>query len=613
MPEDADQAFTRYEGKAMGAVRTVMPRFMRYSGGFPKRIEGLTANNADVTRWLLADVEWPVYQEVAGELAAQMTDAVIDQAMHQMPPEWYAVDGAQMTKDLRQRRDGIVGYARKFDLHLADRIDVRGSDRADLAGVQHFDDGSLELTLSPLGGDGAAGAPYYRRRFAPGETKEIRLYLLGGGDRLVTSGPRKGGIRLRVLGGTGDDTLDDSKSGDADIQDSQGRNAFLRGPGTKVSESEWKNPAPEKDRPWLEPRNYGHWTVPMAQVYWEPNQAFMLGGGFTRTSWGFRKYPWANMQAFTLLYSTGYNNVRASYAGQWRLSDTKLLGSVKMQFSGIENRNFYGFGNETPDVPEKTLHMTETNEYSVFPALRYQASPAFELHVGAEAKVIQTKGGDSLVEQDQVYGSGTFGEAALRAGFEYDSRGRSVGMTELRGMAAPDATAAAMAPPVSGVRFLAEGFFVPKAWDATESFGGVEGSLSGYLGNQRLALATRVGGRTLWGTYPWFESASISGDVHDVRGYYNGRYRGDSSLYGNAELRWWIGKRKGGVLPLRWGLTTFCESGRVWYADESSKKWHTGYGLGLMLQLIGTPMALSGSMANGTEGIRFYVGGGYSF
>ena len=166
-------------------------------------------------------------------------------------------------------------------------------------------------------------------------------------------------------------------------------------------------------------------------------------------------------------------------------------------------------------------------------------------------------------------------------------------MTEMRGMAAPDATAAAMAAPVSGVRLLAETFFVPKGWDVTESFGGVDGSVSGYLGNQKLALATRVGGRTLWGAYPWFESASISGDVHDVRGYYDGRYRGDSSLYGNAELRWWIGKRKGAVLPVRWGLTTFCESGRVWYADESSKKWHTGYGLGLMLQLIGTPMALS--------------------
>ena len=328
LPEDADQAFTRYEGRAMGAVRSVVPRFMRYSGEYPKRMEGLTTNNYDVTRWLLADVEWPVFEEVARELAAQMTDAAIDEAMHQMPPEWYAIDGAQMTKDLRQRRDGIVAYARKFYLHLADRVDVRATDHADLADVSHFDDGSLQVTLSPLGANGAAGAPYYTRRFSPKETQEIRLYLLGGNDRVVASGPRRGGIHVRVLGGAGSDTVDDSQSGGLDVEDGRGDNVVRRGPGTKVSESEWKNPAPEKDRPWLEPRNYGHWTVPMAQVYWEPNQAFMLGGGVTRTSWGFRKYPWANMQAFTLLYSTGYNNVRASYGGQWRLSDTRHARSA---------------------------------------------------------------------------------------------------------------------------------------------------------------------------------------------------------------------------------------------------------------------------------------------
>ena len=73
----------------------------------------------------------------------------------------------------------------------------------------------------------------------------------------------------------------------------------------------------------------------------------MLGGGVSRTSWGFRKYPWANMQAFTVLYSTGYNNVRASYDGRWRVSATSVVGTVDLRFSGIENQNFYGFGNET--------------------------------------------------------------------------------------------------------------------------------------------------------------------------------------------------------------------------------------------------------------------------
>lgn len=232
---------------------------------------------------------------------------------------------------------------------------------------------------------------------------------------------------------------------------------------------------------------------------------------------------------------------------------------------------------------------------------------------------METKGGDSLVEQQQPYGVGKFGEAAARLGFEYDSRGRTVGMTEQRGMAAPDASAASAAQKVSGVRLRAEGFFVPKAWDVTENFGGVDASVSGYLGNEKLAFATRAGGRALWGAYPWFESASISGDSGgigsdgQVRGYYDGRYRGDSSLYGNAELRLWLGQRKRAVLPLRWGLAAFGESGRVFYAGEDSKRWHTGYGLGLTLQLLGTPMAVTGSMANGTEGIKFYVSGGYAF
>ena len=132
------------------------------------------------------------------------------------------------------RRDGIVAYARKFYLHLADRVDVRATDRADLATIQHFDDGSLQLMLSPLGADGAEGAAYYSRRFSPKETKEIRLYLLGGDDRVVASGPRRGGIHVYVLGDAGNDKVDDSQSGGLDVQDGQGV-TVARGPGRKLA------------------------------------------------------------------------------------------------------------------------------------------------------------------------------------------------------------------------------------------------------------------------------------------------------------------------------------------------------------------------------------------
>src|SRR4029077_2310882 len=151
-----------------------------------------------------------------------------------------------LAKDLKQRRDGLPAFARRFYLHLADRVDVRGSNQDELAQVRRLENGSLDLTISPLGANGSPGEPSYHRLFLPKETKEVRVFLFGGNDRLVTSGPKGGGITLRVLGGSGNDILDDSKSGGADLRDSDGSNTFARGPGTSVDEKPWTNPAPEE-------------------------------------------------------------------------------------------------------------------------------------------------------------------------------------------------------------------------------------------------------------------------------------------------------------------------------------------------------------------------------
>lgn len=610
VPEDADQAFTRYEGTVLAAGRAMIPRFMRYSGKYPGRMEGLTANNADVTRWFPAEVEWPVFEEEARALKAEMTDAVIDEAMHQMPAEWYAIDGPQMTKDLKQRRDALVEFARKFYLHLADRVDVRGTDRDDLATVQHFQDGSLDVTLAPANADGSAGASYFHRRFLPKETKEVRIYLFGGNDHLVTSGPRKGDITLRVLGGKGNDILDDSKSGGADLRDSEGNDTAVRGPGTSVDEHTWENPAPTSDTPWLEPRAYGHWTVPMIETYWEPTQAFMIGGGFSRTSWGFREYPWKNVQGASLIFSTGYKSFRGSYFGEFRLNESALTARIDLRASGIENLNFFGFGNETPKL-DKSEYQTRDGTFSAFPSLRYTPGGKFQLHVGAEVKDLKTKGdGQTLVEQEQPYGSGDFGEVKLRTGFEYDTRGRPAGF-----LSQPqDPGAGAAGPKVSGFRAVVEGFYAPKVWDVAKDFGGVNGSLSGYLGNKRVVLSVRGGGCKLWGPYPYFESSSIGGS-DNVRGWVGGRFRGDSSLYGNAELRFWLGHRKRQLLPAQWGLLAFYDVGRVWLEGESSNTWHTGYGGGILAHVLGLPgLAVRGTVASSPEGgVRVYIGSGYSF
>ena len=610
VPEDADQAFTRYEGFAVRMAAGMIPRFMVYSGDYPGRMEGLTANNEDVSRWFPAEAEWPVYKEVAEELKAQMTDAAIDQAVHAMPAEWYAIDGATLTKQLKQRRDHVVEFARRFYLWGADRVEVRGTDRDDLATVVHGDDGSLDVTLAWRNADGSASAPYYHRHFLPKETKEVRVYLYGGNDHLVTSGPKKGDISLRVLGGKGNDVLDDSKSGEADLRDSEGNNTFEKGPGTSVDKKAWKNPAFEADRPWLEPRAYGHWTVPSELVYYDPTRELMVGGGFSRTSWGFRDYPWKNMQGAQVMFSSAYLNVRVKYFGEFRLAESPWTFRLDAKASGIENLNFFGFGNETPNLTNKDEYLTQKRLLAAFPSVRYTPNTKFQLHTGVEVIHTEDTGdGTTVEEQEKPYGSGNFGEVKVRGGIEFDSRGRPGSF-----LAQPQDPGSAPAVQVTGVRLVADGFYVPKAWDATADFGGASGAICGYIGNKRLVLSVRGGGAKVWGAYPYFESASIGGG-DNVRGYYDSRFRGDSSLYGNAELRFILGHPGHQALPLDWGLVAFYDVGRVWLKGEDSNTWHSGYGGGIVAQVMGLPgAAFRATAATTTEGgVKIYLGAGFSF
>ena len=115
----------------------------------------------------------------------------------------------------------------------------------------------------------------------------------------------------------------------------------------------------------------------------------------------------------------------------------------------------------------------------------------------------------------------------------------------------------------------------PKAWDVEETFGSVEGSLAGYWGaTRRLTLAARVGGKQIWGRYPWHESAFLGGS-DNVRGLRPQPLRRRHVLFANVEARFGLGAT-GIILPARWGLLALADTGRVWLDGEESDKWRTG-------------------------------------
>jgi hypothetical protein len=605
LPEDRDQAFSKFGGLLLALARGTHPKFMDWKDEY-ENFEGWMTQGGEVDRWLLSGVERTVFEATAAELTSRLTDAVIEDAVGRLPPEWFAIGGPDLIAALKRRRAGLVEAAKEYYSRLSRKVDVHGTDGDDLTRVTRHEDGRLDVEMSIEG----AGRARFRRAFHPRETQEVRLYLYGGADRVVTTGAAEGPITLRVVGGASRDTVDDSKAGGTRFYDSEGA-GVVKGPGTRLDTRPWeRRPAKPEETHWLEWRDWGSRTVPQYKLWWEPDPGVLLAAGFTHTAWGFRKHPYSSLQNVQAQYSVGRNDFKLNYDGEFRRENSRLYFVVDAQASQLENLNFFGFGNEASNVPPEGQGESyfdvdsDTLTLTVWP--RWAVSRVFEAYVGAEAKWTHTPGDQSgFIASQPPYGIGDFGEVGVRGGFDLDTRGHRLAGTLGTQFRSEDK------PAVSGVRLKGEAFYYPEAWDATSAFGGVDGQLRGYLVGTRAMLAARVGGRRVWGEYPWFEAAFVGGS-RNLRGYRKNRFAGDGSIYGSLEARVWLFRGRL-IAPGRWGVFGLVDAGRVYLDGASPGGWHPSYGGGVFFQMLTLNSVFHAAAAHGDEGTRFYVDYGFSF
>jgi hypothetical protein len=605
LPEDADFAFIHRDGLMMSVLRRQVPQFLMFSDKYPRRLDGALNHGAEMDRWVLADLTERDFREVAGEVQSRLTDQVLESALRRMPPEWYAIDGASTLAALKARRSGLVDYLLRVYRYHARNVDIHATDRDERVRVSRGTDGSVDVSIAL-----SDGSPYYHRRFLAAETGEVRLFLHGGDDRVERTGPAGGPIKVRVIAAGGTDRVDDSKSGGTDVWRDAGDVEVDRGPGTGVRDEPWRNPAPVKDAPWIEPRSWGHWSQGQPAFGYAPDVLIYLGYGVSRTAFGFRTLPNKSEQTIQGAVATGDMTGQVSYAGIFRRPGTGLGYGLQAYASGLKSFNYFGPGNETPHVKDRNVYKTRENVVFFSPALRYEAGRRWEVSVGPEVRYSETPTDTSTIVGSQApLGVGHFGQFAFRAGLSFDSREKPYAVVN------PDVTNPSASfggsRRVNGVRLETTSFVVPGAWDAPDTYGGIDGFVTGYLGGERSQLALRVGGRKLWGAYPWFDAAYIGGANN--RGYSSHRFAGDASLYGNASLNTWFATIDNRVIPLRLGFVALGDVGRVWLAGESSKTWHSSFGGGLLLQPAAVPMAVNVLVAYSTEGTRFYFGFGYPF
>ena len=338
IPEDRDQAFVRFEGLLPTLGREHAPQFVSFSDKYPELV-GLTWNARDVDRRFLVGLEKPVWDEIASNVQSRITNDVIAACVALLPPEYRAVEGARIETALRHRRDELPALADRFYRFLSHDVDVHTSDQPETARVTHLANGDLDVSIEPAGHTD----PVFHRTFHRGETEEVRLYLEGGNDSLVTSGPR-GPITVRVISGDGNDVIDDRAGTGLHVSDASGDNSVLRGSGTAVDARPYTAPV-RKTAPWIPPRDWGRRTLIYPAIGGNTDLGVLFVATLKSTGYGFRKDPNADTQIVHLAYATKAGAFGVDYTGEFRRENSPVVLGLYTRLSGLDFLHFYGFGN----------------------------------------------------------------------------------------------------------------------------------------------------------------------------------------------------------------------------------------------------------------------------
>ena len=585
IPEDRDWAFANFEGLLLTLSRPFQPTFIPLRDKYPT-MTGLTLNGSDLIRWVLPELDKSVWEEVAADLQQRLTDAAIDDAIGQMPRPYQELIGAELKATLQQRRDRLPEVADRLYRFLAAEVDIQGTDQSERVELRRLGDGGVEVRVSLQAGDGTDGEPYFRRRFSPAETREIRIYLRQGADTITCLGQAGRNIKIRVIGSTAEDVTEGCETARLRFTDSEQLERNLQPIRVEPAPRSHFPAVPTLPKPWAKWRDWGFHILPVVWIDYTSDYGLLLGGGISIDRYGFGKIPYAQRHIFRGAYGFGIDGYELAYEGLYRYQNPALLTTLDLKRTNGEVIRFYGFGNDTSSDGPDSFFRTEQTQYIFAPGIRYLLTPQLDLFAKFQLTYASTDDdANTLLNLQRPYGVGDFGQIAFSAGLEFDTRDRTKVYD-------------------TGARFRLQGTLFPEVWDVESEFGSFEGEVSGYLAlSQQLMLAVRVHGKHVFGTFPFHEAAYIGGS-DTVRGYRSDRFASDASFFANTELRFLVGKAKF-IVPAEWNVFAFSDVGRVFGTGDNSNKWHPTGGLGVFAALVERSILLKFSVARSSERTEF--------
>lgn len=597
IPRDRDQAFFWSNGWLMKLISQPwgMPKFQGFHHKI-SNVDGLNFNARYFDRTFMNQPELDVWIKMSRELQDNITNEVIENAIKDLPPEIYKIHGETIISKLKSRRDDLSTYARQYYLFLAQAVDVLGTNKRDRFEVERLNDNETKVTAYRISKKKEeVKYKLYERIFKSSETKEIRLYGLGDDDIFNLTGEVDKGIKVRIIGGSGDDVINNNSrvKGAAKktwVYDTRKNTEINASTDTKNKTSNRNKDINQYDRkafqyPLVAPILFGGYN---------PDDGLFIGlGGIFKTH-GFRKYPFKTNHFITGVIAPKSASFNINYTGTFTevIQKWSLNLHAGIYFPSYSDF-FYGLGNETQF--DKEIIDTDNQYY----AARYRQillnpelfrSSRNEKHhfaIGLKYQLINVK---SELNESEDNIDRFINQYARRLDYPLLDAYRSYIGSYVR---YSFDTRNSKLYPQNGMYFDFSTGYARNIDDNPKevNFSHTQSRISFYytFGNTfKTTLALRAGGEINEGDYEFYQANTLGGAAN-LRGFRKQRFAGDMTFYQNTELRIRLFTFKTIVLPGDAGLVFFHDVGRVWMDEDPSVNdgdsnfWHRGYGMGVFV------------------------------
>jgi hypothetical protein len=608
VPRDRDHVFY----KPSGAFPWALSRHLLKANvqGYDDHIRSINRWNdkaRDFDRYFLNALSEEDWKTQIAYVQTHLPDSLLTRAVRLLPPTIYQLSGPDITRKLIARRNILDRQALKYYRFLARKVTIPASDKRERLEVAHLPGGQLRVTSAALQKDGTAGEVLYQRTFDPKTTHELRLYGLGGADNFAVTGAGRSPIKVRLIGGAGEDTFtvapEVGPKRKVLIYDRSDEPNTLPAPGLAHRRTSTDTTVNSFSRTGF---RYD-FLQPLLLAGYSKDYGVQLIGNFIYQKQGFRRTPYGSRQSLLVNYGFGNSSLLLNYTGDFKraLGRHDLLVNVTSKGPNYNN-NFFGVGNETEFVNEGSrriryyrsiynLLTADVRLSHVYEHWRLSGGFVGQYYTSASEKNVDRYLTTYAAEHpnEEVFSRQAY--AGLAASATFDTRDRA--LVAHRGVL--------WSTSLSGLRRL----------DGDHhSFGQALTEFTFYASPARdssFVIANRTGGGTTIGNAAYFQQLKLGG-AQNLRGFYLWRFTGKSMVYNNLELRLKLLDFTSYLLPGTLGLVAFNDVGRVWSPNEKSQAWHTGYGGGVYF-LPAQLVLIQAVVGFSNEGTYPYISAGFRF